>query len=177
MPVTQFKTELNDQLATSQTAVTNATDLNPPKQLQPRTAVSAQALQYRVNGLRCLIKNANAAYAAKTQIGAGTPMAACTQKLLASDVIYADSFSGASTVILKADNTVAQPPTSRFLAPSDTGLVLPLGIRRGHPAPVQASHRPARHRGRADRGQAVRQGAERGRPDPGTRVLPTSPSR
>lgn len=128
MPVTQFKTELNKQLATSQTAVTNATDLSPPKQLEPVQPFLLQALQYRVNGLRCLIKNANAAYAAKTQIGAGTPMAACTQKLLASDVIYADSFSGASTVILKADNTVAQPPTSRFLAPSDTGLVLPSGF-------------------------------------------------
>ena len=69
MPVTQFKTELDKQLATSQTAVTNATDLSPPKQLQPVQPFLLQALQYRVNGLRCLIKNANAAYAAKTRSG------------------------------------------------------------------------------------------------------------
>jgi hypothetical protein len=127
-PVTKFKDGLNSQLTQSQAAVTNAGALKPPKQLAPVQPFLLQALQYRVNGLTCLLKNADAAYAAKTQVGAGAAMAACTQKLLASDVIYADSFSGAATAILKADNTVAQPPTSRFLAQSDTNLVLATGF-------------------------------------------------
>ena len=68
--------ELNKQLPPRRTAVTMPPTLNPPKQLEPVQPFLLQALQYRVNGLRCLIKNANAAYAAKTQTGAGAPMAA-----------------------------------------------------------------------------------------------------
>ncbi len=55
-------------------------------------------------------------------------MAGCTQKLLASDVIYADSFYTAATVILHQDKIVAQVPTSRFLQEADTPLVLAPGF-------------------------------------------------
>ena len=128
MPVTKFKASLNAQLTTSQSAVSDAGAIKPPKQLAGVQPFLLQSLQYRVNGLRCLIKNADAAYKATKVLAAGAPMASCTQKLLASDVIYADSFSGASTLILQSDNTVAQPPTSRFLHQSDTNLVLAAGF-------------------------------------------------
>jgi hypothetical protein len=128
IPLKTFTQQLTALQTQSQTVVTNATGLKPPKQLEGVQPFLLQSLQYRVNGLRCLINNAAAAYAAKNVTKAGTAMALCTQKLLASDVIYADSFSGASTSILQADNTVAQPPTSQFLASSLTSLVLPNGF-------------------------------------------------
>lgn len=124
VPVNQFVSQLTQQMNTSQDVVNKAAALKPPKELQPVQPFLLQALQYRVNGLRCLIKNAPAAYKAASQTAAGAPMALCTHKLLASDTIYADSFAGASTSILKQHNTVAQPPNSQFLATSDTNLVL-----------------------------------------------------
>ena len=51
-------------------------------------------------------------------------------------------------MILKADNTVAQPPTSQFLAPSDTGLVLPSADSAPPSSACPSLHRSARHRGR-----------------------------
>lgn len=127
VPVAKFKSELNAQLTRSQQAVADAAAIKPSKQLAPVQPFLLQALQYRVNGLRCLLANADAAYAKHSEVVGGAPMALCTKKLLASDVVYADSFSGASTAILKGDKTVAQPPTSQFLNPNDTDLVLATG--------------------------------------------------
>ncbi len=124
----KFTSQLTTLQQQSQAAVNKATSLKPPKELEGVQPFLLQSLQYRVNGLRCLANNAAAAWKAKGVVKSGTAMAACTQKLLASDVIYEDSFSGASTAILQADKTVAQPPTSQFLAPSDTNLVLPSGF-------------------------------------------------
>jgi hypothetical protein len=117
--------------------------IKPTSQLTPVHPYLLQALQYRVNGLRCLAATVIGASKEKSQVG-GQAMAACTQKLLASDVIYADSYASAAHDALSAANINAQVPTSRFLHPSDTKLVTSRGyadvLQRLRPGAVHGLH-------------------------------------
>jgi hypothetical protein len=85
-----------------------------------------QSLQYRVAGLECMSSNIGQAWKRKRAAGAGRILAPCTQRLLASDIIYSDSFSQPATTALKGLGV--QVPASRFLEPQDTDLVTPAGI-------------------------------------------------
>ena len=117
--------------------------IKPTSQLVPVHPYLLQALQYRVNGLRCLSTTVIGATKDKPLPG-GQALAACTQKLLASDIIYPDSYASAAHDALSAANITAQVPTSRFLHPSDTKLVTARGfadvLQRLKPGAVHGLH-------------------------------------
>jgi hypothetical protein len=117
--------------------------IKPTSQLVPVHPYLLQALQYRVNGLRCLATTVIGASKDKPLLGEQA-LAECTKKLLASDIIYSDSYASAAHDALSADNIVAQVPTSRFLHPSDTKLVTASGfapvLQRLRPGAVHGLH-------------------------------------
>lgn len=117
--------------------------IKPTSQLTPVHPYLLQALQYRVNGLRCLAATVIGASKEKPLLG-GQAMGACTQKLLASDIIYSDSYASAAHDALNAANINAQVPTSQFLRASDTKLVTSRGyadvLQRLRPGAVHGLH-------------------------------------
>jgi hypothetical protein len=107
-------------------AADSATSIAPTKQLEPFQPALVQSLQYRVAGLECLSSYIGQAWKRKRAPAVGRILAPCTQRLLASDIIYSDSFSGPATKALKGLGV--QVPSSRFLDVKDADLVAPGGI-------------------------------------------------
>ena len=141
-PATAQK-QLQAEVAKSQALVTLAEGIKPTSQLADVHPYLLQALQYRVNGLECLAQNVVTAGRAKPRAGA-RELSQCAQRLLASDVIYADSYAQAASNTLRQDHIVAQVPTSRFLKESDTALVTAPGfvnvLARMKPGSVHGVH-------------------------------------
>ena len=136
------KQQLSSEAAAMGKAADAAASIAPTKQLEQYQPALVQALQYRVAGLNCLSENISQAWKRKRAAGAGRVLAPCTQRLLASDIIYSDSFSEPATTALKGLGV--QVPASRFLDPSDAGLVTAAGIgeaiNRLKPSAVHGLH-------------------------------------
>jgi hypothetical protein len=143
MTPTKARHQLQAEVGKAQALVSDATGIKPTSQLQGVHPYLLQALQYRVNGLECLAQNVVSAAQLKARAGA-RELSRCAQKLLASDVIYADSYYTAATDTLRQDKIVAQVPTSRFLKEADTPLVLAPGfvsvLARWKPGAVRGVH-------------------------------------
>jgi hypothetical protein len=120
------KGQLDSEAAAMRKAADAAAAIAPTKQLQPYQPALLQALQYRAAGLECMSSNIGQAWKRKRAAGAGRILAPCTQRLLASDIIYSDSFSQPATTALKGLGV--QVPASRFLDSKDADLVTPAGI-------------------------------------------------
>jgi hypothetical protein len=118
----EFKRRLDAEVATSNTLLQQAQSIKPTSQLSAVHAYLLLALQYRVNGLKCLADDVVAATQVKPRIGAHQ-LARCARRLLASDVIYTDSYANVASEDLRNAHIVAQVPTSRFLVEQDTSLV------------------------------------------------------
>jgi hypothetical protein len=137
---------VKQRLSTEATEMGKAADaaaaIAPTKQLEQYQPALVQALQYRVAGLNCLSENIGQAWKRKRAAGAGRVLAPCAQRLLASDIIYSDSFSGPATTAL--EGLGVQVPASRFLDPSDATLVTAAGIgdaiNRLKPSAVHGLH-------------------------------------
>jgi hypothetical protein len=136
------KQQLSTEAADMGKAADAAAAIAPTKQLEQYQPALVQALQYRVAGLNCLSENIGQAWKRKRAAGAGRVLAPCAQRLLASDIIYSDSFSGPATTALKGLGV--QVPASRFLDPSDAALVTAAGIgdaiNRLKPSAVHGVH-------------------------------------
>jgi hypothetical protein len=121
---------VQQQFASQAAAMSKAADaaasIAPTKQLEPYQPALVQALQYRVFGLRCLASNIGQAWKRKRPAAVGRSLAPCTQRLLASDIVYTDSFAGPATTALKGLGV--QVPVSSFLDAKDADLVTPVGI-------------------------------------------------
>ena len=121
---------VQQQFASQAAAMSKAADaaasIPPTKQLEPYQPALVQALQYRVFGLRCLASNIGQAWKRKRPAAVGRSLAPCTQRLLASDIVYTDSFAGPATTALKGLGV--QVPVSSFLDAKDADLVTPVGI-------------------------------------------------
>ena len=121
---------VQQQFESQATAMSKAADaaasIPPTKQLEPYQPALVQALQYRVFGLRCLASNIGQAWKRKRPAAVGRSLAPCTQRLLASDIVYTDSFAGPATTALKGLGV--QVPVSSFLDAKDADLVTPVGI-------------------------------------------------
>ncbi len=118
-------TKMRDQ---AQSAVTAATSLKPTKQVESLQPWLLQTLSYRVNGLDCMIKGMPQAYHAKPARAGGKLLVPCTQRMLASDIIYTDSYSTPATATLHQDGIDVQVPTSVFLNESDASVLTPAGM-------------------------------------------------
>ena len=91
----QVRSRLTAMRAQAQSAVTAATNLKPTKQVASLQPWLLQTLSYRVNGLDCMIGAMPQAYHAKPARAGGKLLVPCTQRMLASDIIYTDSYSDA----------------------------------------------------------------------------------
>jgi hypothetical protein len=124
----QVRSQLTRMRAQAQSAVTAATSLKPTKQVASLQPWLLQTLSYRVNGLDCMIGAMPQAYHAKPARAGGKLLVPCTQRMLASDIIYADSYSAPATVTLHNDSIDVQVPTSVFLDESDAEVLTPAGM-------------------------------------------------
>jgi len=124
----QVRARLTTMRAQAQSAVTAATDLEPTKQVASLQPWLLQTLSYRVNGLDCMISHMPQAYPAKPALAGGKQLVPCTQRMLASDIVYADSYSTPATLTLHNDGIDVQVPTSVFLSESDASALTPAGM-------------------------------------------------
>jgi hypothetical protein len=113
--------------------VQRAQALTPPGTLRDEHQALIQALQYRVSGLNGLASALAATANTKDATRAGTVLASQMQRLLASDVIYQDSFKAPTSAELARqgvtgtnDSGGALIPDSNFLQSSD--LVTPAAM-------------------------------------------------
>jgi len=133
--------------------VERAREITPPGSLRDEHNALIQALQYRVSGLTGLASALAATTNVKDATRAGTVLAGQMQRLLASDVVYDDSFKDPSAAELKRqgvtgtnENGGPLVPDSNFLQSSD--LVTPAAmatvvsrIRGGSVTPSQGGLR------------------------------------
>ena len=142
----QVQSRLTKMRGEAQSAVTAATSLKPTKQVESLQPWLLQTLSYRVNGLDCMISAMPQAYHAKPALAGGKLLVPCTQRMLASDIIYTDSYSTPATATLHKDGIDVQVPTSVFLDESDATAADPGRHGRGAAAleAQQRGSRPAR---------------------------------
>lgn len=119
---TQLQHRLQSQVAEAETQLGQAEKIKPTGELVGVHPFLLQALQLRVTGLRCMAAEIVQAAKAKPREGA-QQLARCVQRMLASDVVYNDSYASAASDALRAHHIVAQVPTSHFLKQPDTKLV------------------------------------------------------
>jgi hypothetical protein len=133
--------------------VQRAQEITPPGTLRDEHNALIQALQYRVSGLTGLASALAATAQVKDATRAGGVLAGQMQRLLASDVIYADSFKDPAAAVLRrqgvtgtAENGGPLVPSSNFLQSAD--LVTPTAmatvvsrIRGGSVTPSQGGLR------------------------------------
>jgi hypothetical protein len=115
--------------AQAQSAVDAATKLKPTKQVETLQPALLQTLSYRVNGIDCLIRGVPQAYKERRTATAGGKLVICTDRLLASDIIYMDSFEGpAGTALQDAGVSDVAVPTSSFLGGDDQVTLTAAGL-------------------------------------------------
>jgi hypothetical protein len=124
----QVQSRLTKMRGEAQSAVTAATSLKPTKQVESLQPWLLQTLSYRVNGLTCMINAMPQAYHAKPARAGGKLLVPCTQRMLASDIIYTDSYSTPAGDTLQKDGIDVQVPTSVFLDESDASALTPAGM-------------------------------------------------
>jgi hypothetical protein len=133
--------------------VQRAQEITPPGTLRDEHNALIQSLQYRVSGLTGLASALAATANVKDAERAGGVLAGQMQRLLASDVIYADSFKDPSAAELRrqgvtgtAENGGPLVPSSNFLqsaelvTPTAMGTVISR-IRGGSVTPSQGGLR------------------------------------
>jgi hypothetical protein len=100
--------------------------IKPTNDLQSAHGFLVLALRYRLSGLQCMSQRVSAAFRQKNAVGAGGQLSHCARELLASDVIYSDSFAATAQDALQSNHVshTKNVPTSRFVKPTDSGLVL-----------------------------------------------------
>lgn len=109
-------------------ALATAQAIKPTKQAQPYNAALISALTYRVNGLECFANALPAAYKAKPNAAGGAKLTPCTQRLLASDVVYSDSYEMPLNAALADASVDARVPDSVFLKPDEVSTVTAAGM-------------------------------------------------
>ena len=110
-----------------QQALNDASAIKPTKQAEAANPALIQALSYRVNGLQCLQQNLPQAYTAKQNAAGGKLIAPCMQRLLSSDVVYADSYQARLNNDLSDAGVDVRAPDSVFLPPASVNTVTPAG--------------------------------------------------
>ncbi|MDQ2984531.1 MAG: hypothetical protein M3R70_11530 [Actinomycetota bacterium] len=99
--------------------VLDARDVKPPGKLRKEHEAMIEALQFRVSGLNGLALSLPGTVRLKDVGQASTILAAQAQRLLASDVVWDDSFKEPTKTVLKAEGLGISVPDSNFLANPD----------------------------------------------------------
>lgn len=126
LPQVQTRLESAEKLA--QEALNEARGLQPTDEVEPFQPYLLQTLSYRVNGIHCLRTRIEDAYKQRRAAVGGAQLVPCMDRLLASDVIYSDSYYTPASNALKDQQIDAQVPTSTFLQKGDQPLLTAAGM-------------------------------------------------
>jgi hypothetical protein len=118
----QVEQRISGLAGQEQLDVQRAREITPPGTLRDEHAALIQALQFRVSGLNGLASALAATAKTKDTTRAGTVLADQMQRLLASDVIYEDSFKAPATAELKRQGVTGTNPSGGPLVPDSNFL-------------------------------------------------------
>lgn len=108
--------KLNGYAQTAENQMQQAEDLNAPGQMVVPNAGAVEALRYRVNGIRGLQAAFREAADETDASIAGEHLLAQTRRLLASDIIWSDSFQEPAEVVLQDEGIEGlDVPSSEFI--------------------------------------------------------------
>ena len=108
--------KLGGYIQSAESQMQRAEDLDPPGPLVDANDGAVLALQYRVNGLKGLQTTFNETADATDATAVGQQLAAQTQRFVASDVIWADSFQAPATATMEEEGVEGiQAPASEFV--------------------------------------------------------------
>ena len=112
--------KLGGYIQTAENQMQNAADLNAPGPMVVPNSGAVESLRYRVNGLKGL-QSAFKETADETDASvAGEQLLAQTRRLLASDIIWTDSFQEPATVVLQDEGIEGlDVPSSEFVTADD----------------------------------------------------------
>jgi hypothetical protein len=112
--------KLGGFVQTAETQVQRAEDLNPPGPMEVPSAGAIEALRYRANGLRGLQVAFRETVDEADASVAGEALLTQTQRFLASDIIWTDSFQAPAEGVL-ADEGIEglDVPSSEFITADD----------------------------------------------------------
>jgi hypothetical protein len=109
--------KLSGFVQTAESQVENAGDVGAPGPMHNPHEGAIEALQFRVNGLRGLQTAFQQTADASEASAAGQQLAAQAQRLLASDIIWADAFRGPAEAVLASEEVEGlEIPNSEFVA-------------------------------------------------------------
>jgi CARDB len=112
--------KLGGYIQTAEGQVQRAEDLNPPGAMVGPNEGAAEALQYRVNGLRGLQATFRETADETDASVAGEQLVVQTQRFLASDIIWEDSFRAPAEAVLQDEGIEGLTvPTSEFITADD----------------------------------------------------------
>jgi hypothetical protein len=119
--------KLGGFVQSAENQVQRAEGLDPPGPLVDAHEGAVVALEYRVNGLRGLQTTFQETTDDTDATEAGQQLSAQTQRLVASDVIWSDSFEAPATVVLEDEGVEGiQAPSSEFVSADE--LVTPSAL-------------------------------------------------
>jgi hypothetical protein len=126
----------------SDSALAQAQALKPTKQVAALQQYLLQTLAYRSDGLDCLIRGLPQALKSKPASSGGALLVPCSKLLLASDIIYTNSYYAPAGKALQDDGIELQVPTSTFLPGTDVNMITPSGMGAivQHLKPGAATH-------------------------------------
>src|SRR5262245_20068144 len=112
--------KLGGYVQTAENQMQQAEDLNAPGPMEVPNAGAVEALRYRVNGLRGLQAAFKEATDETDASIAGEMLLAQTRRLLASDIIWTDSFQEPAEVVLQDEGIEGlDVPSSEFVTTDD----------------------------------------------------------
>jgi hypothetical protein len=112
--------KLGGYVQTAANQVQKAEDLDPPGPMVGPNEGAVEALQYRVNGLKGLQATFKQATDETDASVAGESLVAQTRRLLASDIIWTDSFQTPAEVVLDGEGIEGlDVPSSEFVTADD----------------------------------------------------------
>ncbi|MGH3134828.1 MAG: hypothetical protein ACRDNY_14000, partial [Gaiellaceae bacterium] len=122
--------QLGGFVQTSEAQVQRAEDLGSPGPLHVAHEGAAEALRFRVNGLRGLQTAFRETADASDATVAGQQLAAQTQRLLASDVVWSDAFKARAESVLESEEVEGlEVPSSEFVtADTEDDITSPAGL-------------------------------------------------
>ena len=116
----ELESKLNGYAQRQQQLVASAQAISPPGQLRDEQRAAVEAMQFRVSGLRGLEDAFRRTADFSSSDEAATLLAAQTQRLLSSDIIWDDLFKDPTTGVLKSEGvTGITVPSSKFLISPD----------------------------------------------------------
>ena len=116
----ELESRLNGFAQRQQQIVASAQAISPPGQLRDQQQAAVEAMQFRVSGLRGLEDAFRRTADFTSADEASTVLAAQTQRLLTSDIVWDDLFKTPSEDVLKSESvTGVSVPASKFLISPD----------------------------------------------------------